>query len=67
MAEQLDNKLPKGWDIIPTRELVIWLFHRISLRLDRLEQAQSLPLINVAETEPDMNKIKKTVKEKEEL
>ena len=65
MAEYLDDKLPltnKQWNTMATRELIIWVYHRICKRLEALEAAAGITPLVIAETEPDMNKIKKPKK-----
>lgn len=64
MAEYLDDKLHGKWNTLLNRELTIWLYYRISKRLERIEQKLNLPLLEIPEKEPDIYKIKKPKKEK---
>lgn len=59
MAEYLDDKFPEKWDTMASKELIVWMFHRISKRLERLEQNAGLSATDIPENEPDMNKIRR--------
>ncbi|GAG24257.1 unnamed protein product [marine sediment metagenome] len=58
-TEHLDNKLPEKWNTLSNKELIIWLYHRISQRLDRVEQELNLQPLIIDKNEPDMGKIEK--------
>lgn len=59
MPEFLDDKLHSKWNILPTRKLVIWLYHRIAKRLEALETNAGITPPVIDEKEPDIDKIKR--------